>query len=177
MFKNRKGPFREQTGQRAIFTVVYRDGLDEEVFPTESFEVVNGDRTPSIDDPIREGYTFKNWSPEYSLITRGDVTYTAQWEKDEPVAIKQDDSKKEYTRDETGLRGINTIIFRDGLNGEVFEPKRFTVVVGGMTPQIEDPVREGYVFKGWSPKYEFVAFVPKVYTAQWEEIDKDEENN
>lgn len=52
---------------------------------TLSYTVKNGDPTPTIADPTKEGYTFTGWDPEISETVTADVTYTAQWEAKQKV--------------------------------------------------------------------------------------------
>lgn len=51
------------------------------------YEVEKGKATPKSEDPKREGYEFKGWSPTVAATVTKDVTYKAQWEKlpDQPV--------------------------------------------------------------------------------------------
>lgn len=48
---------------------------------TLSYTVKNGDPTPTIAAPEKEGYAFTGWNPEISETVTADVTYTAQWEE------------------------------------------------------------------------------------------------
>ena len=71
--------------QYTYYTVTYTDGVaDQTVFVDKPFTVKKDSATPGFgEDPTREGYTFKGWSPEVAPTVTKDVTYTAQWE---PVA-------------------------------------------------------------------------------------------
>ena len=66
------------------FTVTYNDGAEGTVFePVVIENVEDGSETPAFNngtDPVREGYTFKGWSPAVAETVTEDVTYTATWE-------------------------------------------------------------------------------------------------
>ena len=67
-------------------TVVYKDGLNGEVFASEVYYVAPRSWTPGskIDslDPasVRRGYIFAGWDPERTQYVEKDVTYTAIWD-------------------------------------------------------------------------------------------------
>ncbi|MCD8385139.1 MAG: InlB B-repeat-containing protein, partial [Clostridiales bacterium] len=61
-------------------TVTYTDGVeDEEVFADQTFTVIAGNATPTIEDPTRSGYTFAGWTPELAETVTESVTYAATW--------------------------------------------------------------------------------------------------
>ncbi len=74
------------TATAATYTVTYTDGVeDEEVFKDQVIgNLTFGTATPDFKgEPERTGYTFTGWSPEVAETVSGDVTYTAQWTRDD----------------------------------------------------------------------------------------------
>lgn len=70
------------------YTVTYTGGVGgEEVFADDVHPgLVDGDETPAFEGtPKRKGYKFTGWAPEVAEKVTGNVTYTAQWEKDGPI--------------------------------------------------------------------------------------------
>lgn len=73
------------------YTVTYTGGVGgEEVFADDVHPgLVDGDETPAFEGtPKRKGYKFTGWAPEVAEKVTGNVTYTAQWEKDGPILPK-----------------------------------------------------------------------------------------
>lgn len=106
------------------------------------------------EEPKREGYTFKGWTPEVTDIVKSSVTYTAQWEKIPTY----------------------TITYTDGVDNEtIFEDKVFSDLrMDADTPKFgELPSRAGYMFEGWSPEVSEKVKGDATYTAQWEVIPED----
>lgn len=106
------------------------------------------------EEPKREGYTFKGWTPEVTDIVKSSVAYTAQWEKIPTY----------------------TITYTDGVDNEtIFEDKVFSDLrMDADTPKFgELPSRAGYMFKGWSPEVSEKVKGDTTYTAQWEVIPED----
>lgn len=86
------------------YTITYTDGVDgETIFADQVYTVEEGEKTPGFNGmPVREGYTFKGWSPEVSDTVTGNAVYTAQWEKTaKPDNPTKPDSPK--TGDESNL--------------------------------------------------------------------------
>lgn len=106
----------------------FTDGLKTHVVKTKY------QQTPSIDEPAREGYVFTGWSPEVVMTTK-DVTYKATWK--ESISY-------EITFNADGG------VFSNGKDTFV------TKVASGTIPKVETPIKEGYVFIGWTPKLEEV---------------------
>lgn len=100
--------------------------------------------TPTIENPTREGYDFVGWN-ETIVPATGNKTYKAQWKV------------KEYniTFDANGGE------FKDG------NKKRTVKTAYNQLPVVDEPIRDGYVFKGWEPE---VVTVTKetTYKATWE---------
>ena len=89
------------TAATATYTVTYTDGVkDEEVFKDQVIDNLTfGSATPDFNGkPERTGYTFTGWNPEVAETVSGDVTYTAQWTKDEN-ATKDLSYTVEYYKD------------------------------------------------------------------------------
>lgn len=49
-----------------------------------------GDKTPSVQDPSKDGYVFIGWDPQISPTVNGDDVYTAQWQAIEPEPGEED---------------------------------------------------------------------------------------
>ncbi len=71
------------------YTVTYMDGDGTIYNVIEGLHV--GDKTPSIQDPVKEGFTFLGWSPEVSPTVTGNDIYMAQWEADEQPPAPEPD--------------------------------------------------------------------------------------
>lgn len=103
------------------------------------------------EEPKRDGYEFKGWTPEVTETLKSSVTYTAQWEKIPTYKVT-------YT---------------DGVDNEtIFEDKVFSDLrIDADTPKFgELPNRVGYLFKGWSPEVSEKVKGDATYVAQWEVI-------
>lgn len=114
---------------------------------TKSQSVEEGNKPTVPESPTRDGYIFKGWDSEISLVT-GNKTYAAVWEKVP--------KKYEITFDADGGK------FSDGSTSKVV-----TAIEGEKPQTIENPIREGYIFKGWSPEI-VSATKNTTYTAIWE---------
>lgn len=128
----------------------------EEQKPGDTTKPEGEMQAPEItnEEPKREGYTFKGWTPEVTDIVKSSVTYTAQWEKIPTY----------------------TITYTDGVDNEtIFEDKVFSDLrMDADTPKFgELPSRAGYMFKGWSPEVSEKVKGDTTYTAQWEVIPED----
>ena len=67
---------------------------------------------------------------------------------------------------------LYTVTYEDGVNGSVFKTVSFpNLKKGEATPTIEDPIRVGYEFVGWTPKVQKTVTGDVTYTAQWEDVD------
>ena len=67
---------------------------------------------------------------------------------------------------------LYTVTYEDGANGSVFKTVSFpNLKKGEATPTIEDPIRVGYEFVGWTPKVQKTVTGDVTYTAQWEDVD------
>ena len=69
------------------YTVTYTDGVEDEVIFEDDVHsgLKKGDTTPAFRNgtPERDGYEFKGWKPDVAKTVTGNVTYVAQWEKEE----------------------------------------------------------------------------------------------
>lgn len=157
------------------YMVTYTDGVDEMViFQDQVYsDLTQGTPTPQFqwtrtqnNDPIREGYVFKGWSPEVEETVTKDAIYTATWGKDENGNGVDDETEERYT-----------VTYTDGVDETVvFENQIYSNLLLGMeTPQFQSkedntniPVREGYEFKGWTPTFSDVVTGNVTYIAQWE---------
>ena len=92
---------------------------------------VKAGEIPSMSAPIKDGYTFKGWTPEITAATKN-TTYTAVWEK----------NKVYYD------------VAFDANGGQFSDGKTIITskVEEGVKPTLpEEPTRDGYIFKGWNP--------------------------
>ncbi|MDO5138151.1 MAG: hypothetical protein Q4D71_06770, partial [Oscillospiraceae bacterium] len=80
--------YEEEEREISLFTIIYVDGVDEEVFINQVYEgIEEGAKTPEyIGELKREGYELIGWDPEWQDTVEGDVVYSATWKKDE-IAI------------------------------------------------------------------------------------------
>ncbi|WP_066520725.1 VWA domain-containing protein, partial [Christensenella minuta] len=81
--KKVKFPIPAAQGTKTRYTVTYTDGVDgEEVFKDKVFEnCITGSKTPDYGEtPVRDGYTFKGWSPEIEDTVTKTVVYNATWD-------------------------------------------------------------------------------------------------
>ncbi len=147
------------------YTVTYTDGVaGETVFADQKTGNLKKDAyTPEFKGtPVREGYIFKGWSPEVSIKVIGDATYKALWEKEErPNPPADPDTPEE----------IYTVVYIDGVyDEEIFEDQIISnLKKGSDMPRFKGtPVRNGYTFKGWSPRITGTVTGNVVYTALWE---------
>lgn len=116
---------------------------------------VNAGSIPEMEEtPTRDGYTFEGWEPAISTTTK-DVEYKAKWKVVE--ATKYSITFNPNNGNWDGSTGNKTLS-----------------VEKGQKPQIADPTREGYAFKGWNPQLT-VATKDTTYTAVWEMISQEDE--
>lgn len=109
--------------------------------------VAIGGKAQPPNNPVREGYIFTGWRPDYSNIT-ADITIYAQYEK-------IDSENKKF---------IVRFIDHDDV---VLYSQKVDPGEDAITPQA--PVREGYVFTGWRPAITNVQKNLDTY-AQYEKI-------
>jgi len=87
-------------------------------------------------------------------------------ESDDTVSTESDEQSDHQSSSEPTYY---TIIYSDGVySEELFEDQRYSVKSGKTTPEFEGtPEREGYTFKGWSPKVTDKVTESVTYKAQW----------
>ena len=115
--------------QNVTYTAVYDELLlnvtymvDGEVY--ESFTSVKyADPVPTVDLPSREGYTFSGWSEIPEKVPANDLVIT-------------------------GSFSVNTYQVDYQVDGESYQTME--VAYGQTIPNVSDPSKEGYSFKGWS---------------------------
>ena len=138
------------------YTITYKDGTpDSSVFSDKVFDGLKyGDRTPVMENPQREGYTFAGWTPDVSETVTGNAVYTAVWQ---PVS---------------GPAETYTVTYTDGVPGKTIFPDEIydSLTAGSMTPAFEGTTdREGYTFTGWTPDVSETVTGNATYTASWEQ--------
>ena len=94
--------------------------IDGEVYHTDS--VVYSTGTPSLEDPVKEGYTFNGWSEIPDSMPANDVTVV-------------------------GSFTVNTYKITYTVDGEEYYSNMVTY--GSIITPLAYPVKEGYSFSGW----------------------------
>jgi hypothetical protein len=95
--------------------------IDDEEFCV--LQVERGDTIPYIEVPAREGHAFSGWSCDYSVMPEEDIVVTGS-----------------YT--------VNSYVLTYLVDGEVYATE--TVAYGSGIVLLDEPVREGHTFSGWS---------------------------
>ena len=144
------------------YTVTYTDGSGEELYFADQVyeELYEGLATPAFNgQTVRKDCVFVGWSPAVTDTVTESVVYTAQWKEDINHNQIPDDEEERYT-----------IIYTDGADGGVFEDQTYLGLLEGLArPDFNGtPKREGYNFKGWSPKLTDLVEGNVTYVAQWE---------
>lgn len=143
------------------YTVKYTDGNDStELFADQSFVADAGSVTPEfVGTPTRDGYHFVGWKTKqggnFEQTVTHDVTYIPKWEQLFYVVYNEG-----YSPEPNYFTKTNTIKFSD-------------LIPGSPMPKPDDPVRDGYVFVGWTdginggnPPTQTVVR-PATYYSQW----------
>ena len=69
-------------------TIKYTDGVSGKViFRDVTYTVKHNAKTPTVKDPVREGYRFAGWSPKVETYADECVTYVAKWVPDNAPAL------------------------------------------------------------------------------------------
>lgn len=124
------------------FNVIFWD-FDQSILKEEQV-LIGTDATPP-EDPVREGYTFTGWLPNYTNVSRN-MDIVAQYQK-----IDSEDTKY-------------TVRFIDW-NDAVLYTQRVASGEDAIPPQA--PTRDGYTFTGWRPAITDITKDTDVY-AQYE---------
>ena len=95
--------------------------VDGEVWATD--DVAYGSELVLRDEPAKEGHTFSGWSDAPATMPANDITVE-------------------------GAFAVNSYTVTYLVDGE--EYASYTVEYGAMVPVPEDPVKEGYLFEGWT---------------------------
>ena len=130
------------------YTTVEAEGVSG--MPADVTDVLPGtQQTVSSASPVRDGYVFAGWTTGDVSVTDGvftmpekDVTFSAVWKEDANHNGKPDDEEDKFdirytTVDAAGVSGM---------------PADVTDVLPGtqQTVSSASPVRDGYVFAGWT---------------------------
>ena len=95
--------------------------VDGEIYKTET--VAYGTAITLIDEPTKEGHTFSGWSEAPETMPAKDVVIE-------------------------GTFSVNIYTITYLVDGEVYAT--YTVEYGAVVPVPENPVKEGYIFEGWT---------------------------
>ncbi len=101
-----------------VYKVTYL--VDGEVFQEQSVKYMW--QIPKIDDPVKEGYTFKGWDNLPVLMPLGDITVNAVFD-------------------------VNAYTLNYIVDGTAY--RSYSVNYGTAIKPETEPVREGYSFSGW----------------------------
>jgi uncharacterized repeat protein (TIGR02543 family) len=127
-------------GSYTINTYVLTYIVDDEVY--QSFEVTYGDPIPTVDNPVKTGYTFNGWDVLLTTMPARDVTITAGW-----------------------LINQYVVTFMDGETVLLSQSLDYNSPI---TPPA-DPEKEGHTFIGWTPAVdEYVPDHDVTYQAKYE---------
>lgn len=145
-------------------TVTWVDGYTDAPIKTETVKKnISDDELDALypAEPSREGYVFDGWGTP-TRDGDGNITITAQWKKDRNGNNVPDE--QEY----------RTVTYTDGTDDATVFADQVTdkLLDGDATPVFGDgtvPVRNGYVFKGWTPAVSETVNGSAVYTATWGE--------
>ncbi len=109
-----------------------------------------------VQEITRDGkiYKFDGWYTDEACTAKADFGGTVDGNKTYYARYIEKDSY--------------TVKYTDGIDGEtVFADVTIKAYKGDVTPAVDDPSREGYVFSGWSPAVASTVSENAVYTATW----------
>ena len=154
-----------------IFTVNKKEITYNINFETDGGSVIKsqivdaGEKVKKPNDPIKEGYVFVEWiyqdsTYDFSLEVKSDLTLTAKWTKLE--------------------ENIETFIVRFDTNGGTTISNQI-IEKGNKVSKPNDPIKNGYIFKGWTLDDKNYSFETNVnedieLKAKWEKL-KENSNN
>lgn len=91
------------------FTVTYKDGIEGEVFPEQSYFVSENSPTPAfVGELIRDGYKFIGWEPEIAETVTEDVAYVAKWQKEKTVPENSGENTNQNKSEIKSAKAVNT---------------------------------------------------------------------
>lgn len=108
---------------------------------------------------VPAGYKFKGWYLDKSCET----------EPLQKVLVDrlQENGNRVYAK----WIKVYSVTYKDGAGGSLFKDQTYTMENGQKTPDFNGtPKRDGYAFKGWSPKISDTVNCDVIYTAKWEKI-------
>ena len=147
-------PAATMPDEDVVYTATFDDSEYTITFDTDGGSPVPGDikdyynrditdRTKDIQNPTKEGYTFKGWDPTIPSVITGDLTIKAIWEK----------NKYTITFDTDG--------------GSAVEPIQLEWESNITAPS--EPTKTGYTFIGWNPALPKTMPMNDISTmAQWQ---------
>ena len=109
-------------------------------------------------DPAKEGYVFKGW--DRTVDEEGNITYIAKWEPEETAEPVEETIWVTYI-DPDGTVYLEKVTEPKAKDGETQEEPDAPA----------DPVKEGYVFKGWDRTVDEEGNI--TYIAKWEPVGTD----
>ncbi len=121
-----KAVWEERKEDAVYYTVTFKNG--DMVLKTEQVESGTSATAPEI--PVKAGYIFKGWDKAFTSVT-SDLTVTAVWEKQKEETV------------------YYTVTFKDG--DTVLKTEQ--VESGKAATAPANPVKAGYVFKGWDKAF------------------------
>ena len=133
------------TARSNVYTVTFKD-YNNVVLKTETVEAGKSATPPG--DPVRTGYAFCGWNNSYHNVTK-DVICTAVYQS-KGDGNKEGQEEKKSEKDSDEKNGTYTVTFKD-YDGIVLKTQ--TVKYGKDASAPDDPVREGYIFRGWDDSY------------------------
>lgn len=153
------------------YKVVFFDTIAEKNIAEVVVEENKAAESPK-EIPEHEGYKFKEWSEDFSKITK-DITVKTVYEeiKEEKTEKKTDDENKEDKKlDEN--QPMYKVVYFDTISKEVILEKE--VNEGDKVEAPEPPKHEGFIFKGWtdnSEKIETHMTISTIYEVVQEDIE------
>ena len=118
-------------------TVIYDDAIDDSIY-MPSTTLTNDEAEPAAPaNPTKKGYTFAGWARNED--DKGNIRYTAQWER--------------------------TVIYDDSIDDSIYMPSTTLTNDEAEPAAPANPTKKGYTFAGWSRSEDEEGNIR--YTAQW----------